>query len=254
MASEKRLTVGGALALGVGTLTAALFGHAHSVCNSGLGVLAQGVSSSAARTCARYDLVFYLGVGAVVVGAVLLIAGLTSRNRVAPPPVDEAQETAPTVSPAVEGKSRKVWLWAIAPVVLLIIVGAVVSGGKASTASTAVQAPTVTSGNTGSGDLGTGDTGTGNAGNTGGTGTGNTGSGNSASTTTVPLIPTPNLVGMSIAAVSEDPNDGVTYLVTGAPNETCDGGATDYVVSQSPAAGTMETAPVPVALTGSCPS
>ena len=264
--SEKGLTVGGSVALGVGTVTAALFGHAHSVCNSGLGVLAQGFSSSAARTCARYDLVFYLGVGAVVVGAVLLIAGLASRNRVAPPLEDEAQETAPTVSPLVEANSRKAWLWAIAPVVLLIIVGAVVTGGKSSTASTAEHTPTVTTDNTG--DTGGGSTGTGSTG-TGSTGTGNTGNIPVSPTTTAPpvLTPAPNLVGMTVDE-AESTGDasgafvnstGATWCADAANNYGANGNADPIVTSQSPAAGTMESSPsygttMDITVTGSCPS
>ena len=263
--SEKGLTVGGSVALGVGTVTAALFGHAHSVCNSGLGVLAQGVSSSAAQTCANDDLVFYLGVGAVVVGAVLLIAGLTSRNRVTPLP-DEAQESAPTVPLAVESKSRKAWLWGIAPVVLLIIVGAVVSGGKASTASTGEQSPTVTSGNTGNSG-----TGTGNSGNTGSgnTGTGNTGNNPVSPTTTAPpvLTPTPNLVGMTVdqaestgdASGAFVSSTGATWCADAANDYGADGNADPIVTSQSPAAGTMESSPsygttMDITVRGSCPS
>jgi hypothetical protein len=62
-------------------------------------------------------------------------------------------------------------------------------------------------------------------------------------TTAAPPVtaPTPNYVGMSVTAAENAPSTDNGWTVSGA-NETCDGGATDYVVSQSPAAGTVETA------------
>jgi len=92
----KRYTLGGGFALGIGALMAVVFGSAHSTCESGLGQLAQGLSSSAANTCATDNFAFYLGVAGVVVGAVLLITGVASRSRQpqVPPPV------APNTPPA----------------------------------------------------------------------------------------------------------------------------------------------------------
>jgi hypothetical protein len=77
-------------------------------------------------------------------------------------------------------------------------------------------------------------------------------------TTTAPATaPTPNYVGMSVTAAESAPSTDNGWTVSGA-NETCDGGTTDYVVSQSPAAGTIETADGlgdfgNVTLVGSCP-
>jgi hypothetical protein len=82
----KGLTVSGGIGLGVGAATAALFGNAHSTCNSGLGQLAQGFSSSTANTCAVDNFVFYVGLAIAAVGAVLLVAGVASRNHQAPTP------------------------------------------------------------------------------------------------------------------------------------------------------------------------
>jgi hypothetical protein len=72
------LVIAGAIALAVGVLLFAFLGHAHAVCDSGLGVLAQGVSQNAAQSCKVDDLAFYLGIGAAIVGAVLLFAGILS--------------------------------------------------------------------------------------------------------------------------------------------------------------------------------
>jgi len=81
----------------------------------------------------------------------------------------------------------------------------------------------------------------------------------STTTTTAPPVtaPTPNFVGMSVWDAEQSPSVDNGWTVSGA-NETCDGGATDYVVSQSPAAGTIETADGlgdfgNVTLVGSCP-
>ena len=78
---SKGLTISGGALLGTGVGAAALFGTAHSDCNSTLGQIARGFSGSAAKTCAIDNLVFYLGIGLAVVGAVLLLAGLVSRSR-----------------------------------------------------------------------------------------------------------------------------------------------------------------------------
>jgi hypothetical protein len=96
-----KLTMWGGISLGVGTGLAVWFGNAHSACSSDLGVLAQGLSSSAANTCAGDNFLFYLGVAGIVVGAVLLIAGIVSRsNSVQGLPVYEPHvPTAPSTAP-----------------------------------------------------------------------------------------------------------------------------------------------------------
>lgn len=77
-------------------------------------------------------------------------------------------------------------------------------------------------------------------------------------TTTSPPVraPTPNYVGLSVTAAENAPSTDNGWTVSGA-NETCDDGTTDYVVSQSPAAGTVETADglgdfANITLVGSC--
>ena len=77
--------------------------------------------------------------------------------------------------------------------------------------------------------------------------------------TTPPPVtaPTPNYVGMSVWDAQNAPQTDKGWSISGA-NETCSGGATDYVVRQSPAAGTIETADGlgdfgNVTLFGSCP-
>jgi len=88
--------------------------------------------------------------------------------------------------------------------------------------------------------------------------TGNTGASSPSSTTSPPVTaPTPNYVGMSVWEGENAPSIDHGWTVSGA-NETCNGGATDYVVSQTPAAGTIETADglgifANVVLVGSCP-
>jgi hypothetical protein len=62
-----------------------------------------------------------------------------------------------------------------------------------------------------------------------------------ATTTSPVTAPTPNYVDMSVTAAENAPSTDNGWTVSGA-NETCNGGATDYVVSQSPSAGTVEMA------------
>lgn len=86
--------------------------------------------------------------------------------------------------------------------------------------------------------------------------TGSTGSGAPSSSSPPLTALTPNYLGMSVWEAENAPSIDHGWTVSGA-NETCNGGATDYVVSQTPAAGTIETADglgifANVVLVGSC--
>jgi beta-lactam-binding protein with PASTA domain len=71
--------------------------------------------------------------------------------------------------------------------------------------------------------------------------------------TTVPRTPMPNVVGMTVFDAESVLNKS-GFEVIGNANETCNGGATDYVTSQSPAAGTNAPNGSDATITGSCSS
>jgi hypothetical protein len=72
-------------------------------------------------------------------------------------------------------------------------------------------------------------------------------------TTTIPTTPVPNVVGMTVFN-AENALNSAGFEVAGGANETCNGGATDYVTSQSPKAGTSAADDSDVTITGSCPA
>jgi Protein of unknown function (DUF2510) len=70
------LIVPGSIVLCLGAV--AFFGEntGHDVCSSGLGQLAQGIDQQAAHDCGVDNAVWTLGILALVIGGILMIAGL----------------------------------------------------------------------------------------------------------------------------------------------------------------------------------
>lgn len=69
--------IGGAVAAGGGGLVAVVhYGPAHQLCNSTLGELGQAFSHQATVDCTTANGIYYLGVVAIVAGAIMLLAGL----------------------------------------------------------------------------------------------------------------------------------------------------------------------------------
>ena len=78
---RSRCALWGGISLGVGTLAFALFSSASVGCSTNLVLLTHGTVT--ARGCAAYSVVAHVGVGLIVLGAVLLLGSfaLAVRSR-----------------------------------------------------------------------------------------------------------------------------------------------------------------------------